>query len=164
MVREWNNSAVLSKEETPFTHRVPQCSVTPATNLQYNGRRWIQGTRTRTTVLRNPIRSLDSGNRVMVDINSQHLREHLQHWGHINDLFLNPESLWSVRSEGLHFLNEYKLWHSLSSCKTFLNLAILSEVQQNRADVEWWFTMNLISSLLSALMFIFLSIIIARLR
>ena len=74
------------------------------------------------------------------------------------------ESSWSVKSEGLLFLNEYKLHYSLSRCKTFLNLAFLSEVQENRADMECWFTMNLIFSLLSALIIIFLSIIIARLR
>lgn len=74
------------------------------------------------------------------------------------------ESLWSVRSEGLCFLNENKLCHSLSICKIFQILAILSEAQQNRGDLEWWFTMNLISLLLFALMFIFLSNIIARLR
>ena len=34
IVREWTYPAVLSKEETPFTQRVHQNSVTPPTNLQ----------------------------------------------------------------------------------------------------------------------------------
>ena len=98
---------------------------------------------------------------MVVDLNREQIWEYLLNWRCSNSML---ESSGSVRSEWLHFLNEYKLHHSLSSCKTFLNSAVLSEVQQNRVDAEWWFTMNLISSLLSALMFIFLSIIIARLR
>ena len=52
------------------------------------------------------------------------------------------ESSWSVRSEGLCFFNEYKLRHSLSSCKTFLNLACLHEIRENAAEASYGFHMN----------------------
>ena len=74
------------------------------------------------------------------------------------------ESSWSVRSEGLIFLNELKLRHSLSSCKTFLNLACLHEVRENRYNAEYWFTVNMVTSILSTLLFIFLGILLQRLR
>ena len=41
---------------------------------------------------------------------------------------------WSVRSEGLQFLNKYKLHHSLGSYKTFFNLAVLLEIRENAAE------------------------------
>ena len=68
------------------------------------------------------------------------------------------ESSWSVRSEGLRFLSELKLCHSLSSCKTFLNLACLHEVRENRYNAEYWFTVNMVTSILSTLLFIFIGI------
>ena len=74
------------------------------------------------------------------------------------------ESSWSMRSEGLCFLNEYKLRHSLSSCKTFLNLVCLHEIRNNAQDASYWFHMNLDTSILSTLMFITLGIIVQRLR
>merc|ERR1711873_342652 len=47
------------------------------------------------------------------------------------------ESSWSVRSEGLRFLNELKLCHLLSSCKTFLNLACSHKVRENQYTTEY---------------------------
>ena len=75
-----------------------------------------------------------------------------------------PKLSWSLQSDGLRFLNEYKFCHSFSSPKTFLNLVVLNKLRQNRANQEWWFTMNLLTSLLSALMFVLLFIILARIR
>ena len=74
------------------------------------------------------------------------------------------ESSWSVRSEGVRFLSELKLRHLLSSCKTFLNLACLHEVRENRYTAEYWFTINLVTSILSTLLFIVLGILLQRLR
>ena len=74
------------------------------------------------------------------------------------------ESSWLVRSKGLRFLNELKLRHSLSSCKTFLNLACLHEVRNNQQDSAYWFNINLATSILSTLMFITLGIMLQRLR
>ena len=53
------------------------------------------------------------------------------------------ESIWSVRSEGVRFLSELKLHHLLSSCKTFLNLACLHGVRENRYTAKYWFTATL---------------------
>ena len=74
------------------------------------------------------------------------------------------KSSWSLQSEGLQFHNEYNFCHLLSSYKTFLNLAVLNKLRSNRANTEWWFTMNLLTSLLSALMFVLPFIILTRLR
>ena len=74
------------------------------------------------------------------------------------------ESSWSVRSEGMRFLSELKLCHSLSSCKTFLNLACLHEVRENRYTAEYWFTVNIVTNILSTLLFIFMGILLQRLR
>ena len=74
------------------------------------------------------------------------------------------ESSWSARSEGLRFLSEVKLRHSLLSCKTFLNLACLHEVMNNQQDAAYWFNVNLATSILSTLLFITLGIILQRLR
>ena len=74
------------------------------------------------------------------------------------------ESSWSVRSKGMYFLSKLKLHHSLSSCKTFLNLACLHEVRENRYTAEYWFTVNLVTSILSTLLFIVLGILLQRLR
>ena len=52
----------------------------------------------------------------------------------LNSCYSLLESSWSVRSERLHFLSEVKLRHSLLSFKTFLNLACLREVKNNRYD------------------------------
>ena len=64
----------------------------------------------------------------------------------------------------MRFLSEVKLRHSLSSCKMFLNLACLHEVRNNRYDAEYWFTVNMATSILSTLLFIILGIILQRLR
>ena len=74
------------------------------------------------------------------------------------------ESSWSVRSKGLRFLSELKLRHSMSSCKTFLNLACLHEVRENRYTAENWFRVNLVTSITSTLLFIVLGILLQRLR
>merc|ERR1712112_470246 len=74
------------------------------------------------------------------------------------------ESSWSVRSEGLRFLSELKLQHSMSSCKTFLNLAVLHEVRENCYTAEYWFTVNLVTSITSTLLFMVLGILLKRLR
>ena len=74
------------------------------------------------------------------------------------------ESSWSVRSEGVRFLSKLKLRHSLSSCKTFLNLACLHEVRENCYTAKYWFTINLVTSILSTLLFIVLGILLQRLR
>ena len=74
------------------------------------------------------------------------------------------ESSWLVRSEGLLFLSEVKFRHSLSSCKTFFNLACLHEVRNNRYDAEYWFHVNMVTSILSTLLSIMLGIILQRLR
>ena len=56
------------------------------------------------------------------------------------------ESSWSVRSKGFRFLSELKLRHLMSSCKTFLNLAMLHEARENRYTAKYWFTVNLVTS------------------
>ena len=68
------------------------------------------------------------------------------------------ESSWSVRSEGVRFLSELKFCHSLSLCKTFLNLAYQHEVRENRYTAEYWFTVNMVTSILSTLLFNFMGI------
>ena len=74
------------------------------------------------------------------------------------------ESSWSIRREGLQFLNELKLRYSLSSCKTFLNLACLHEVSNNQQDATYNFKVNLATSILLTLLFITMGIIMQRLR
>ena len=74
------------------------------------------------------------------------------------------ESSWSVRSEGLRFLSKLKLRHLMSSCKTFLNLAVLPEVRENRYTAEYWFTLNLVTSITSTLLFIIMGILLQKLR
>merc|ERR1712240_395567 len=74
------------------------------------------------------------------------------------------ESGWSVRSEGLRFLSELKLRHSMSSRKTFLNLAVLPEVRENCYTAEYWFTLNLVTSITSTLLFIIMGILLQKLR
>ena len=74
------------------------------------------------------------------------------------------ESSWSVRSKGLRFLSELKLHHSMSLCKTFLNLAVLYEVRENRYTAEYWFTVNLVTSITSTLLVIVMGILLQRLR
>ena len=44
--------------------------------------------------------------------------------------YLLLELSWSVKSQGLYFLNKYKHHHSHSSCKMFLNLAVLNELRK----------------------------------
>ena len=61
-------------------------------------------------------------------------------------------------------MSELKLRHSLSSCKTFLNLACLHKVRENRYTAEYWFTVNLVTSILSTLLFIVMGILLQRLR
>ena len=61
-------------------------------------------------------------------------------------------------------LSEYKLRHALSSCKTFLNLAVPNRLRDNRYDAHWWFHMNIASSLLFAVMFEFMPLILEKLR
>ena len=64
----------------------------------------------------------------------------------------------------MRFLSELKLRHSMSSCKTFLNLAVLHEVRENRYTAEYWFTVNLVTSITSTLLFIIMGILLQRLR
>ena len=74
------------------------------------------------------------------------------------------ESSWSIRSEGYRFLSDYKLRHALSSCKTFLNLSIMKELQDNRNEAQYWFYINIATSALSAILFVFTTYMFARLR
>ena len=74
------------------------------------------------------------------------------------------ESSWSVRSKGLRFLSELKLKHLMSLCKTFLNLALLHVVRENHYTAEYWFTVNLVTSITSTLLFIMMGILLQRLR
>ena len=43
-------------------------------------------------------------------------------------------------------------------------MACLHEVRDNRYDAEYWFTVNMVTSILSTLLFIFLGILLQRLR
>ena len=74
------------------------------------------------------------------------------------------ESSWVRRSNGFKYLSDHKLCHCLSSCKTFINLAILTELQTDKNEASWWFWTNVITSALSAVMFVFTTFLVARLR
>ena len=74
------------------------------------------------------------------------------------------EASWSTRSENYKFLSESKLRHALSSCKSFLNLAISKEIHRQESEAAYWFNVNLVSSALSTVLFIAITFTIARLR
>ena len=74
------------------------------------------------------------------------------------------EASWSTRSENYKFLSETKLRHVLSSCKTFLNLSIAKELQQDKNEAQYWFHVNLATSALSTILFIVITFMVARLR
>ena len=74
------------------------------------------------------------------------------------------EASWSTRSENYKFLSESKLRHALSSCKSFLNLAISKELHKQESEAAYWYNVNLLSSALSTILFIAITYLIARLR
>ena len=74
------------------------------------------------------------------------------------------EGAWSARSEGFKFISEPKLRHALSSCKAFINLAISKELSACETEASYWYSVNLLSSAISTVLFIAMTCLIARLR
>ena len=74
------------------------------------------------------------------------------------------EASWVRRSNGFKYLSDHKLRHCLSSCKTFLNLAVLKELQDDRNEASYWFWTKVPTSALSTVMFVFTTFLVARLR
>jgi len=74
------------------------------------------------------------------------------------------EAAWSSRSGNYKLVSETKLRHSLSSCKSFLNLAIHRELSVCEDNGEYWYTVNMASSATSTVLFIVMTILIAKLR
>ena len=74
------------------------------------------------------------------------------------------EGAWSSRSENYKLLSETKLRHSLSSCKSFINLAINKELSSCENSGAYWYSVNMISSATSTVLFIVMTVLIARLR
>ena len=67
------------------------------------------------------------------------------------------ESAWSVRSENYRFVSSHKLRHALSACKTFLNLSIEKELNACENSEAMWFYGNIISAVISTILFIITS-------
>ena len=74
------------------------------------------------------------------------------------------EASWSTRSDNYKFLSEPKLRHALSSCKTFFNLSIAKELSEEQREAQFWFHLNLGTSILSTVMFFVITLTLSRLR
>ena len=74
------------------------------------------------------------------------------------------EGAWGARSEGYKLVSEPKLRHALSSCKAFINLAISNQLSACETEASYWYSVNLLSSAISTVLFIAMTCLIARLR
>ena len=67
------------------------------------------------------------------------------------------ESAWSVLSENKRIVSSHKLRHALSACKTFLKLSIEQERNEYEESCTWWFYSNIISAVISTILFLIAS-------
>ena len=74
------------------------------------------------------------------------------------------EAAWSSRSGSYKMINDIKLKHSYSSCKSYLELALHRELSQCQDEGSYWYTINVASSATSTILFILLTVLLARLR
>ena len=74
------------------------------------------------------------------------------------------ENTWSSKSGNYRVVSETKLRTSISSCKGFLSLAISKELSTCRDNGDYWYRVNVASGATSTILFIFMTILLTRLR
>ena len=74
------------------------------------------------------------------------------------------EAAWTSRTGNYKLVNDVKLKHSYSSCKSYLELALHRELSTCQDNGQYWYTINVASSATSTVLFIILTILLAKLR
>ena len=74
------------------------------------------------------------------------------------------EAAWTSRLGNYKLVSDIKLKHSYSSCKSYLELALHRELSVCQDNGQYWYTINVASSATSTVLFVFMTILLARLR
>ena len=74
------------------------------------------------------------------------------------------EHTWESKSGDYRLVRESKLRTTIASCKGFISLALGRQLSTCRDEGEYWYRINLASGVTSTVLFIFLTILLARLR
>ena len=74
------------------------------------------------------------------------------------------ENTWSSKSGDYRLVSETKLRSSIASCKSFVSLALNKQLSTCRDEGDYWYRVNIASGATSTVLFVFMTILLTRLR